>query len=119
MRVTARALSYFRPDWPLVGLLLALIGLSVAVGLLTAWPMAILIDTVLGSAGGRDDWAHRLFLSVVPDSRLGQILGLGVAGLGLKLLQDVLSLAQTVVSNHDLIIVSGTEGDIEKFAALE
>ncbi len=26
---------------------------------------------------------------------------------------------QTVVSNHDLIIVSGTEGDIEKFAALE
>jgi trk system potassium uptake protein len=25
----------------------------------------------------------------------------------------------TVVSNHDLIIVSGTEGDIEKFAALE
>lgn len=26
--------------------------------------------------------------------------------------------ADTVVSNHDLIIVSGTEGDIEKFAAL-
>ena len=26
---------------------------------------------------------------------------------------------QTVVSNHDLIIVTGTEGDIEKFAALE
>ena len=26
--------------------------------------------------------------------------------------------AETVVSNHDLIIVSGTEGDIEKFAAL-
>ncbi|MDR5701434.1 potassium channel family protein [Agromyces aerolatus] len=26
---------------------------------------------------------------------------------------------QTVVSNHDLIIVSGTEGDIERFAALE
>ena len=26
---------------------------------------------------------------------------------------------QTVVSNHDLIIVSGTEADIEKFAALE
>ena len=26
---------------------------------------------------------------------------------------------KTVVSNHDLIIVSGTEGDIEKFAALE
>jgi K+/H+ antiporter YhaU regulatory subunit KhtT len=26
---------------------------------------------------------------------------------------------KTVVSNHDLLIVSGTEGDIEKFAALE
>lgn len=26
---------------------------------------------------------------------------------------------KTVVSNHDLIIVSGTEGDIERFAALE
>jgi len=26
---------------------------------------------------------------------------------------------KTVVSNHDLIIVTGTEGDIEKFAALE
>ena len=27
--------------------------------------------------------------------------------------------ADTVVTNHDLIIVSGTEGDIERFAALE
>jgi hypothetical protein len=24
-----------------------------------------------------------------------------------------------VISNHDLIIVAGTEGDIERFAALE
>jgi trk system potassium uptake protein TrkA len=27
--------------------------------------------------------------------------------------------ADTVVSDHDLVIVSGTEGDIERFAALD
>jgi ATP-binding cassette, subfamily B, bacterial len=99
MRVYIRALSYFKSDWPLVGVLLLLIGVSTAVGILMAWPMAILIDSVLGTTG-KDDWAHRFFLGMVPANRTGQIIGLGVAGLILKLLQDLSSLAQTVVSNH-------------------
>ena len=47
MRVYRRAMSYFTPDWPWIVLLVALIGVSVMVGLLEAWPLAILIDSVL------------------------------------------------------------------------
>jgi subfamily B ATP-binding cassette protein MsbA len=99
MRLYLRALSYFRADWPLVGVLLFLIATSTVVGLLMAWPMAILIDSVL-AAPTKHDWPHRLFLGILPSHQVGQIIGLGACGLVLKFLQDILSMAQTVVSNH-------------------
>jgi subfamily B ATP-binding cassette protein MsbA len=67
--------------------------------MLSVWPMAILVDSVL-AAQAKTDWAHRLFLGPLPASRLGQIVGLAVAGLLLKLGQEILSMAQSVVSNH-------------------
>jgi ABC-type multidrug transport system fused ATPase/permease subunit len=99
MRLYVRALSYFKADWPAVIALLALIGLSTAVGLLMAWPMAILIDSIL-AAPAAQDWVHRLFLGLLPSNHVGQIIGLGVCGLVLKFLQDILSMLQTIVSNH-------------------
>src|SRR4051812_39261797 len=99
MRLYVRALSYYRKDWPLVGLLLFLIAVSTAVGLLMAWPMAILIDSVL-AAPTKSDWAHRFFLGLLPNNHVGQIVGLGVCGLVLKFLQDILSMVQTIVTNH-------------------
>src|SRR5947209_3570502 len=44
-----RAILYFAPDRLRIVAMLVLIGLSVCVGLLEAWPIAILIDGVLSS----------------------------------------------------------------------
>ena len=43
-----RVLPYLRPYWRLAALSVGLLGVAVAVGLVSAWPLAILIDTVLG-----------------------------------------------------------------------
>src|SRR5688572_22594751 len=99
MRACLRAISYFRPDWPLVAGWLLLIGISTGVGLLTAWPLAILMDGVLGTAT-HNDLVHRIFLAPLPPSRLGQIIGLAVIALLLKFSQDTLGVAQTLVSNQ-------------------
>lgn len=99
MRLCLRAISYFKQDWPLVGLWLFLIAAATALGLLAAWPMAILIDSVLGSHPPQD-WQHRLILSLLPEHRLGQMVGLAVVGFALKLMQDLLSAVQTVVCNQ-------------------
>src|SRR3954451_5381038 len=99
MRLYLRALSYFRKDVPLIGIQLLLIAISTGLGLLMAWPMAILIDSVLATPT-KHDFVHRLFLSPLPSSRLGQIIGLAVAGLVLKLSMDLLSVVQTIVSNQ-------------------
>src|SRR4051812_35557198 len=77
MRFYRRALAYFRPDWPLIAIWLLLIGISTGVGMLMAWPMAILIDSVLGSSAPQD-FLHRVFLARLPSSRVGQIIGLAV-----------------------------------------
>jgi len=99
MRVYLRAVGYFREDWGLVLLWLGLIAFSTVVGLLSAWPMAILIDSVL-SGPGTSDWIHRLFLSPLPSSRFGRIIGLAIIGLGLKLCIECLTALQTIVSNQ-------------------
>jgi ABC-type multidrug transport system fused ATPase/permease subunit len=98
-RLYCRALSYFREDMPLVFGWIFLICLSTALGLLSAWPMAILLDSVLATPT-RTDTIHRLMLGALPSSRVGQIIGLAVAGLILKFLQDLLGAAQTLVSSQ-------------------
>jgi ATP-binding cassette subfamily B protein len=98
MRLYLRAISYFRPDWPLVILLLAVIFAASGVGLLMAWPMAILVDSVLSSPT-RHDFIHRLFLAPLPSGQLGRVIGLAAAGLLLKFMQDLLQMTQTVIAN--------------------
>jgi ATP-binding cassette, subfamily B, bacterial len=78
-----RAMSYFAPDRVRIMILVGLIGVSVCVSLLEAWPIAILIDTVLTDKSN-GDWIHRVFLSVLPESRLGQIVALVVFGAALQ-----------------------------------
>jgi ABC-type multidrug transport system fused ATPase/permease subunit len=99
MSLYRRAVAYFRPDLHLICVWVALIALSTALGLLAAWPMAILIDSVLGSGGG-NDWIHRVFLNVLPDGRPAQIMALAGIGLGIKLAQDVLGACTTIVCNQ-------------------
>jgi len=48
-RQLVRALGYFRPDAGRVGVTLGLLLLSIGLNLLKPWPLAILVDSVLGS----------------------------------------------------------------------
>jgi ABC-type multidrug transport system fused ATPase/permease subunit len=101
MRIYLRAVAYFRSDWPLIATSLLLTACGTAIGLLMAWPMAILVDTVLApDHKHHTDFAHRLFLAPLPDGRLAQVIGLAVAGLLLKLVADLLGVAQAVVQSQ-------------------
>ncbi|HYF50668.1 MAG TPA: ABC transporter ATP-binding protein [Planctomycetota bacterium] len=97
MKFFVRALSFFRQDRWHIFLLMGLIGCSVIVGLLQAWPMAILVDAVL-SPVPRSDWMHRLFLAPLPDDRLSQVIGITLIGMFLKLLQDSIFLWRTMLN---------------------
>jgi subfamily B ATP-binding cassette protein MsbA len=65
MGLYGRAISYFRSDSALIAVLVVLIGISVCVGLLEAWPLAILIDSVL-TREPEGDRMHAVFLSFLP-----------------------------------------------------
>jgi subfamily B ATP-binding cassette protein MsbA len=92
-------MSYFAPDWRWVLILVVLIGLSVGVGLLEAWPLAVLIDSVLTQQpkGGR---VHELFLSVLPESKTGQIVGLVLIGLMLQVVGYAVWMARMMINYH-------------------
>jgi ABC-type multidrug transport system fused ATPase/permease subunit len=97
MGVTLRALRYFKPDASLLLSLLTLIGLQTGLGLLGAWPMAILIDSVL-TATPRTGGMHDVFLALLPKTQLGQVIGLAAIGLGMKFLGDVLTMGKTLLT---------------------
>lgn len=99
LAVNTRAMSYFAADWRWIALLVALIGVSVLVGLLEAWPLAVLIDSVL-TATPRTDWIHQLFLSLVPAGRINQIVGLVAIGMGLQLLGYLTWAARMMINYH-------------------
>jgi subfamily B ATP-binding cassette protein MsbA len=98
MSFSRRALSYFTPDRSLLGVLLLLTALGTGVGLLMAWPMAVLVDCVFGKA--EPGAIHRAFLFLLPQGKLGQVIGLALIGLLLKLTGDLIGLASSIVSNH-------------------
>ena len=49
VRQLLRALGYFRPDAGRVAITLGLLLLSIGLNLLKPWPLAVLVDSVLGS----------------------------------------------------------------------
>lgn len=98
MRFYRRALSYFHADWPLITLLLLCVALASGVGALMAWPMAILVDSVFGTT--EPSGIHRLFLAILPDHKLGQITGLAILGVAMKLLADALGTIHAILTNH-------------------
>ena len=71
MRLYLRAVSYFRQDLPLVAVLLVIIFASAGLGLLMAWPMAILIDSVLTTTPRGGDLLHRALVRQVEDAHTG------------------------------------------------
>ncbi|HEX8164826.1 MAG TPA: ABC transporter ATP-binding protein [Beijerinckiaceae bacterium] len=99
MSVYRRAMAYFTPDWPWIALLVILIGVSVTVGLLEAWPLAVLIDSVL-TTEPKGDWIHGLFLAVLPESRMGQVVGLVLIGMGLQIVGYLAWMARMMINYH-------------------
>jgi ATP-binding cassette, subfamily B, bacterial len=55
-----RAIRYFRDDLRLILFLLSLTACSTALGLLQAWPLAVLVDSALGTPSN-DSWMHGSF----------------------------------------------------------
>lgn len=102
LRFLRRALSYYRAGtkWIVAWIVLAAVGIGL--GMLAAWPAAILVDSVLnpGLGHAERDLIHRLFLALVPSGRIGQIIGLAAIGLLLKVIADGLATGVTVLSNH-------------------
>jgi subfamily B ATP-binding cassette protein MsbA len=99
MTVYKRAMTYFTPDWPWISVLVALIGISVAVGLLEAWPLAVLIDSVL-SPEPKGDWVNGLFLALLPAGKVGQIVGLVLIGLVLQLTGYAAWMGRMMINYH-------------------
>jgi subfamily B ATP-binding cassette protein MsbA len=77
-------MAYFWPDRRRIVVLCGLIGLSVLLNLLAAWPVALLVDVVL-TPTPKDGWIHRLFLAPLPASKLGQVIGLTLLGMLIKI----------------------------------
>src|SRR4051812_43294615 len=99
MRIGLRAVSYFRDDVLLVSLLIVIVIVSTGLGLLMAWPLAILVDSVLETNHQMDIW-RRAFFAILPSSRLGQVLGLALLSLALKFLSDILTMVRTLLNNQ-------------------
>ncbi len=98
MPVYLRAISYFRQDTGKIAVSLALIALSTVLGLLWPFPLAILIDSVLGTKPS-DHWLYRMFFWIVPQhDKTSQIIALAVAMFVLRILAELLRFVQTLIS---------------------
>lgn len=99
MSVYRRALGYFAADRVWIATLVALIGVSICVGLLETWPLAVLIDSVL-TGQPKGDWVHSLFLSVLPADKVGQVVGLVLIGIGFHILGYVAWFGRMMINYH-------------------
>lgn len=92
-----RAIRYFRDDLHLILLLLSLTACSTALGLLQAWPLAVLVDSALGTPNP-DSWMHRLFLAPLPEDPIRRIVGLGIMALLLRFLHELIAMARRLLT---------------------
>ena len=92
-------MRYFAADWLWITILIVLIGISVCVGLLEAWPLAVLIDSVLTSEP-KNDWVYGLFLSVLPANKVGQVIGLVLMGMGLHIIGYCAWFGRMMINYH-------------------
>lgn len=97
MRFLFRCLAYFRPDLPRIVWSLVLTLLATLVGLLQPFAVKVLIDSVLGGKPA-SGWVDALFLSLLPESKFGQIVGLAAVGLAITVIAAVMVMFQTMAS---------------------
>src|SRR4028118_1841816 len=97
VRIVLRSISYFRKDLWLIITLLLLIGASVLCNLLNAWPMAILVDTVL-SPTPKPNWIHTLFLAPFGEGTLNRIFGMAFVAMIIRILSDTLFMLRKMLN---------------------
>lgn len=122
-----RAASYFRPDAPRIAVLVVLLLLSICFGLLRPWPLALLVDCLLGSHSfpeflkpffpGQDKAREGLFLALgallfhVLQALLGgwqNYLGIGISLRGLSRVRvDLLGCLQRLSWRYHQRVASG------------
>lgn len=89
MRHAWRTLNFFRPDWPRIVLAVLLLLATTALGLLKPWPLALILDQVLGGKPFPTRWAS-WFAAKSEDRHLGYLVLLLVGfHLGHAILQAV------------------------------
>ncbi|HQY88299.1 MAG TPA: ABC transporter ATP-binding protein, partial [Tepidisphaeraceae bacterium] len=97
MNVYRRSLQYFKGDALKIVISLALIALSTVLGLLWPFPLAILIDSVLGQKSS-EHWIYRAFFHLAPEDKTAQVITLAAGLLALRLIAEVLRTAQTLIN---------------------
>lgn len=95
-RDVLRSLGYFKEDCPLVIFLLFLMGSSALLGLLQAWPLAVLVDSAVGTPA-ETNWMQHFFLTTFPNAPLARIVALALTALVLRLLQEFIGTARRLV----------------------
>ena len=100
MRFFLRAISFFRKDWALITVFLALVVVSIGIGVMQAWPMAVLVDVVLTPTPTAYSWPHKLFLGALPHNRLGVVIGVTLIGMSMKIAQDSLGAIKILLNNR-------------------
>ena len=91
-----RALSYYKGETFRIVISLIMIGVMTLSGLLLVYPVAILVDSVFGDKGPTGI-VSRAFFAVAPEDKIGQVYALAGMMLTLGLIQQVLSMFQTLL----------------------
>ena len=94
-----RSVAYFREERGSLYLLVVLTAFSTAIGLLQAWPLAVMIDTLIAKAPSHN-WLHHWFLAPLPETPLMQVGGLAAIALALRLIQELLSAARKLLRSR-------------------
>src|SRR3954453_21206604 len=97
MHAISRSLRYFSHERVRLVLLFAAVGVGTLAALMQIWPMIVFLDTVVAERPPTS-WIHRLFLTPLPTSYTGQIIGLAVITLLLRLVQECASRLRGLVS---------------------
>ncbi len=117
MKVVLRSVSYFRQDSFMIAVLLLLIGASVGLNLLAAWPLAVLVDTIVSHSPKSSSPAD-LVVWLVGDNRVIQIVLIAASFFVIRLLQEVVGTTRAVL--NAMIRYRGTRRiRAESFAKLQ
>ena len=97
MRFLLRCLAYFKPDLPRIVWSLVLTFLATLVALVQPFVVKVMVDSVLKEHPSTA-WQDRLFLSVLPAGKPGQIIGLAAIGLLITVVGALLTMWQTMAA---------------------